>query len=111
MNSEKYQIRLRFPFLPVAKCGGKGMMLPLEVIKIAPRQRYQKKLGDQQLATLIRSTAKPADQRQREIEDWVREANINKDPVSSRTYPLGDEIGPRATNCRHIGTTVTYTIY
>lgn len=78
----KYNIRLRYPFLPVAKCGGKGVMLPLEVLKIAPRQRYQKKLGDQQLATLIRSAAKPADERQREIEGWVRKAAINQDPVS-----------------------------
>jgi len=80
----KYNIRLRYPFLPVAKCGGKGVMLPLEVLKIAPRQRYQKKLGDQQLATLIRSAAKPADERQREIEGWVRKAAINQDPVAQK---------------------------
>jgi len=81
---EKYNIRLRYPWLPVAKCGGKGAMLPFEVLKIAPRQRYQKKLGDQQLATLIRSAAKPADERQREIEQWVKHANINNDPVAKQ---------------------------
>jgi len=79
---EKYNISLRYPCLPVAKCGGKGALLPLEVLKIAPRQRYQKKLGDQQLATLIRSAAKPANERQKEIENWVQKAAINEDPVA-----------------------------
>ena len=78
----KYDIRLRYPWLPVANVGGKGAKIPFEVLKIAPRQRYQKKLGDQQLATLIRSAAKPADERQREIESWVKQAAINLDPVS-----------------------------
>merc|ERR1719500_2584087 len=59
-------------------------MIPFEVLKIAPRQRYQKKLGDQQLATLIRSAAKPADERQREIEQWVKHAAINNDPVAQQ---------------------------
>jgi len=86
MFVDKYNIRLRYPWLPVAKCGGKGAMIPFEVLKIAPRQRYQKKLGDQQLATLIRSAAKPADERQREIEHWVKQAAINNDPVSCRTF-------------------------
>jgi len=81
---DKYNIRLRYPWLPVAKCGGKGAMIPFEVLKIAPRQRYQKKLGDQQLATLIRSAAKPADERQREIEHWVKQAAINNDPVAQQ---------------------------
>ena len=45
------------------------------------QQRYQKKLGDAQLASLIKSSARPADQRQREIENWMQEADINKDPV------------------------------
>ena len=57
-------------------------MVPMELLKIAAKQRYQKKLGDQQLATLIRSAARPADERQREIEQWVQEANVNQDPVS-----------------------------
>ena len=41
--SEKYDINLRYPNLPVAKIGGKGAMLPFELLKIAPKQRYQKK--------------------------------------------------------------------
>jgi hypothetical protein len=57
-------------------------MIPFEVLKIAPRQRYSKKLGDMQLATLIRAAAKPADERQREIESWTKHAAINQDPVS-----------------------------
>lgn len=85
---DKYGINLRFPFLPVAKIGGKGQMVPFECLKIAPKQRYQKKLGDQQLATLIRSSARPASERQREIENWVREADINQDPVAS-SFGLG----------------------
>lgn len=80
--SQKYGIQLRYPFLPVAKIGGKGAMVPFECLKIAPKQRYQKKLNDQQLATLIRSAARPADERQREIEDWVAKANVNADPVA-----------------------------
>jgi len=79
---EKYGINLRYPFLPVAKIGGKGAMVPFECLKIAPKQRYQKKLNDQQLATLIRSAARPADERQREIEQWVEKANVNADPVA-----------------------------
>ena len=31
---EKYNMRLRYPHLPVAKCGGKGALLPLEVLKV-----------------------------------------------------------------------------
>lgn len=85
---DKYGINLRYPFLPVVKIGGKGQMVPMELLKIAAKQRYQKKLGDQQLATLIRSAARPADERQREIEQWVHEANINNDPVAN-AFGLG----------------------
>ena len=31
---DKYNMRLRYPGLPVAKCGGKGALLPLEVLKV-----------------------------------------------------------------------------
>ena len=48
-----------------------------------PEIGKREKLGDQQLATLIRSAAKPADERQREIEGWVKKAAINQDPVST----------------------------
>ena len=52
----------------------------LKCLKL-PRGNDTKTLGDQQLATLIRSAAKPADERQREIESWVKQAAINQDPV------------------------------
>ena len=67
-------------------------MVPFECLKIAPKQRYQKKLNDQQLATLIRSAARPADERQREIEDWVARANVNADPVSLTYFVIGHQL-------------------
>ena len=45
---EKYGINLRYPSLPVVKIGGEGQMVPMELLKIAAKQRYQKKLDGQQ---------------------------------------------------------------
>ncbi|KAG2636871.1 protein argonaute 18-like isoform X3 [Panicum virgatum] len=55
---EKYNLKLKFNFLPCLNVGSeqKPVYLPIEVCKIVPRQRYQKKLDGSQVSTLRKST-------------------------------------------------------
>ncbi|PAN13868.1 hypothetical protein PAHAL_2G369600 [Panicum hallii] len=55
---EKYNLKLKFNFLPCLNVGSeqKPVYLPIEVCKIVPRQRYQKKLDGSQVSTLMKST-------------------------------------------------------
>ncbi|XP_022810535.1 protein argonaute-2-like, partial [Stylophora pistillata] len=71
---ERYKLILRYPHLPCLQVGQKkDRYLPMEVCTIIPCHR--KHLSEQQTANMIRSTARPAPERQRDIQHWVQEMN------------------------------------
>lgn len=55
---ERYNLELKFNYLPCLNVGSeqKPVYLPIEVCKIVPRQRYQKKLDGSQVSILREST-------------------------------------------------------
>ena len=54
--------------------------MPLEVCHIVQGQRCIKKLTDMQTSTMIKATARSAPDREREINNLVRKADLNNDP-------------------------------
>ncbi|XP_015751565.1 PREDICTED: protein argonaute-2-like isoform X2 [Acropora digitifera] len=69
---DAYKLRLRYPHLPCLQVGQKkDRFLPMEVCTIIPCQKRH--LSEQQTANMIRSTARPAPERQRNIQDWAQE--------------------------------------
>ncbi|KAL2917525.1 hypothetical protein HK105_202806 [Polyrhizophydium stewartii] len=64
-------VKLRFPNLPLALKGNGKTAFPLEVLKIAPAQRFMKRLGPQQTADMIRATVQRPKDRERTIQDAV----------------------------------------
>jgi len=79
---DKYQIKLRFAHLPCLQVGQehKHTYLPLEVCNIVQGQRCIKKLTDMQTSTMIKATARSAPDREKEINNLVRKADLNNDP-------------------------------
>lgn len=61
---------IRYPHLPCLQVGQqKDRYLPMEVCTVIPCQKRH--LSDQQTATMIKSTARPAPERQQDIQYWV----------------------------------------
>ena len=58
----------------------KHTYLPLEVCNIVQGQRCIKKLTDMQTSTMIKATARSAPDREKEINNLVRKADLNNDP-------------------------------
>ena len=60
----------RYPHLPCLQVGQeKDRFLPMEVCTIIPCQKRH--LSKQQIANMIKSTARPAPERQKDIQIWV----------------------------------------
>ena len=78
---EKYNIKLRYLFLPCLQVGQetKHTFLPLEVCNIVKGQRCIKKLTDIQTSTMIKKTSLNAPNRETEIKQIIRKAKINED--------------------------------
>jgi eukaryotic translation initiation factor 2C len=101
---EKYQMKLRFPYLPCLQVGQehKNTYLPMEVCNIVSGQRCIKKLTDLQTSTMIKATARHAPDREREICNLIKKANFNNDPyvqefgiqVSNRLMEIQGRILP-----------------
>ncbi|XP_020617506.1 protein argonaute-2-like isoform X1 [Orbicella faveolata] len=67
----KYKLHLRYPHLPCLLAGQKrDRYLPLEVCTIIPCQKRH--LSEEQTANMIRSTARPAPERQQDIQYWAQ---------------------------------------
>ncbi|CAA0815012.1 Protein argonaute 5 [Striga hermonthica] len=80
---QKYNIVLKYPFLPALQSGTgqRSIYLPMELCKIVDGQRYSKKLNERQVTALLRATC----QRPNE-----REKSINKVVVSANNYNSQD---------------------
>ncbi|GBG74577.1 hypothetical protein CBR_g18986 [Chara braunii] len=65
--SKTYGIELYYPHLPCVVVGKKGNMIPMELCKILPNQRYRKKLDDSQVTDMLRFAQERPQQRQGSI--------------------------------------------
>ncbi|CAG5124840.1 unnamed protein product [Candidula unifasciata] len=79
---ERYKMKLKHPYLPCLQVGQeqKHTFLPLEVCIIVGGQRCIKKLSETQTSLMIKTTAKSAPDREKEINNLIRKANFNADP-------------------------------
>lgn len=80
---KQHKRTLQYPHLPCLHVGQKtkNVYIPLEFCKIVKGQRCTRKLNENQTANMIRAITKPADVRQREINEKFRSSGIAHDPV------------------------------
>lgn len=80
---KKHYQALQYPHLPCLHVGQKtrNVYIPLEFCKIVGGQRCTRKLNETQTANMIRTITKPADVRQREINEKFRSSGIAHNPV------------------------------
>lgn len=78
---DRYQINLSFPSLPALQAGSdaKPVYLPMELCKIAPGQRYVKKLNEKQVTAMLRATCQRPPDREQSINKMVGCNNYNND--------------------------------
>ncbi|KAI8914093.1 hypothetical protein BC831DRAFT_179551 [Entophlyctis helioformis] len=62
-------VKLKFPNLPLALKGNNKTAFPLECLKIAPAQRFMRRLTGQQTSDMIRATVQRPSDRERDIRD------------------------------------------
>ncbi|EGF76744.1 hypothetical protein BATDEDRAFT_92312 [Batrachochytrium dendrobatidis JAM81] len=98
MSVESYfkdmNVNLRYPTLPLAlKANGKTAF-PLEVLKIAPAQRFMKRLSGDQTSDMIRATVQRPNERQKEIMDGANSKlrYSNNDHIKSFGMVVGSEM-------------------
>ncbi|KAG0308842.1 eukaryotic translation initiation factor 2C, 2 [Dissophora globulifera] len=79
---QTYGKRLRYPALPCIGSKGKQAVcyFPIEVCSIVPGQHYKKKLNEDQLATMIKSTAVRPDVRASKIKSALRTLDFDNNP-------------------------------
>ncbi|KAI9921408.1 hypothetical protein PsorP6_002057 [Peronosclerospora sorghi] len=76
---QTYKILLRYPNLPCLHV--KKNYLPMEVCRIEAGQNCPRKATDKQVANMIRFTCTPPDKRKQAIEQKMRDASFNTDPM------------------------------
>ncbi|GAB7361269.1 hypothetical protein MBLNU230_g1329t1 [Neophaeotheca triangularis] len=92
---KKYGIRLRFPDLPLVKAtNGKNTLIPMELLRIEPNQRFAFKLDETQTSNMIKFAVTPPPARWKSVEHGLSMLNWANDPVL-RTF--GMEIKPEKT--------------
>lgn len=85
---------LRYPGLPCLHVGAmnKKNYLPMEVCHILAGQKTPRKVTDKQVANMIRFTCTKPDDRKRQIEQKLRDAGFDRDPVLKA---LGMSVDPK----------------
>ncbi len=80
---EHKSIILKYPHLPCLHVGQKSrnVYIPLELCKLVGGQRCTRKMNEIQTANMIKAVTKPADVREREINEKFRDSGIAKDPI------------------------------
>ncbi|EPS44580.1 hypothetical protein H072_1419 [Dactylellina haptotyla CBS 200.50] len=76
-----YNIRLRYPLLPLVKTKKKNVLFPIELCFVASGQRYPYKLDERQTSDMIRFTVQRPNIRLEAIKQNVLELNWKEDPV------------------------------
>ncbi|KAF8937538.1 Piwi domain-containing protein [Dissophora ornata] len=79
---QTYDRRLKYPALPCLGAKGRESVayFPAEVCFITPGQHYKKKLNDEQLAAMIKTTAIKPDQRASKIRNSLRILDMDANP-------------------------------
>lgn len=84
-NTKTFSLNLRYPHLPCLQVGQKkDRYLPMEVCTIIPCQKRH--LSEEQTANMIRSTARPAPERQQAIQNWVCLLNPTYSSVNATSF-------------------------
>lgn len=78
---KQYNIRLRYPRLPLIKTRKKGEVFPMELCFIVEGQRYPFKLDDRQTSDMIKFTVQRPSVRAGEIAQNVAKLDWKKDPL------------------------------
>ncbi|XP_043230773.1 protein argonaute-2-like [Amphibalanus amphitrite] len=80
--SKEYGVQLQYPNLPCLWVGSKNkkIYIPAEVCTVVKGQVNNHKLSPDQVSTMIKTTAAPADVRLNRIREFVRQADFNRDP-------------------------------
>ncbi|KAF3179555.1 hypothetical protein TWF751_000385 [Orbilia oligospora] len=76
-----YNIRLRYPQLPLIQTKKKNILFPMELSFVAEGQRYPYKLDDKQTSDMIRFTVQRPNVRLETIRQNVNELNWKDDPI------------------------------
>lgn len=86
--AREYKIRLKYPDMPCLLVGnlksGHAKFFPLELMKVAPRQRSPGKNDEMVTSNLIRQVAKPAPERERMTNQMAAEAIKNAMPMAQK---------------------------
>ncbi|XP_073158792.1 protein argonaute MEL1 [Henckelia pumila] len=87
---QKYNITLRYPFLPAVQAGSdsKPIYLPMELCKIVDGQRYSKRLNERQVSELLKATCLRPRDRQTSITEMVRCNNYNTNKLVSEEFGI-----------------------
>ncbi|KAL9079521.1 MAG: hypothetical protein Q9157_001579 [Trypethelium eluteriae] len=92
---EKYNIHLKYPDMPLIKTTKKDVVLPLELCKIKPKQRYVFKLNDRQISNMIKFAVTPPPQRWAHIKEGLDMLKWVQDPYL-KAYGLKIQSQPQA---------------
>ncbi|XVF19809.1 hypothetical protein REPUB_Repub11eG0142800 [Reevesia pubescens] len=87
---EKYNIVLKYASLPALQCGSeaKPIYLPMELCRIVGGQRYTKKLNDQQVKALLKSTCQRPNEREVNIREMVKVNNFHGDHLVDKEFGI-----------------------
>ncbi|KAJ3275401.1 hypothetical protein HDV01_000693 [Terramyces sp. JEL0728] len=78
---DEFNLRLRYPNLPLALKGNGKTAFPLECLSIQPAQRVKEKLNGTQTSDMIRATVQRPSDRRKQIEDAVTQSlKYNENP-------------------------------
>ncbi|XP_022883562.1 protein argonaute 5-like isoform X2 [Olea europaea var. sylvestris] len=95
---QKYNIVLKYPFLPAIQAGSdtKPVYLPMELCRIVEGQRFSKKLNDKQVTALLRANCQRPRERERSIKEMVRYNDYNGDRLVNNEF--GIQVRPELTS-------------
>lgn len=98
--AKEYNIRLQYPDLPLVKMTkGKNTMLPMEVLRVKPNQRYTSKLDERQTSAMIKFAATPAADRWKSIDHGLKMLDWPNDPVL-KAFGLKIDTSPKTVDGR-----------
>ncbi|KAL8170239.1 hypothetical protein V2J09_022043 [Rumex salicifolius] len=100
--SEKYRIKLQYPYLPCIKVGTekRPVYIPMELCKLVEVQSYMKKLGKEQVAKMLRATCKRPPEREQTIIKMVRDNRFNDKQLVAKEFGIQVSEEPTIINAR-----------
>ncbi|KAL5699183.1 Protein argonaute mel1 [Ranunculus cassubicifolius] len=93
--AEKYQTEVRLRHWPAIQAGSdsKPSYFPFEVCKIAPGQKYSKKLNEKQVTNILRASCQRPQQRESSIIEMARRNDYNND-IFAREFGISVNLSP-----------------